>query len=905
MSNMYVAVVYPPNDFPQVVRVGEEIHTIGPAFHSPEEAARQLAKEFDDIYANDLDLTGFIIEVDDGIVQDYMPFDPKKHGYRTPNPNFAGMAPFMFSTAEVAAQPRTHEQYGGHHFARIPTTPPQEEQLPYTEPATLDTFEERILTRVDEKLDYVMERFEKAAEEYRKVVIDSDTKRGKDAKPPKKPAKKSFPEFSNSKLAEMVTAFVNATGDSARRKIATKKALPALANYVGIDIDSPQWQNAGVPVRRDQFAQRLEEMGLRRAATGIDRPTDKPVKTKDFSEEKPVTPASKKTKGRATQYTQQQIDEYIQLIADKAESDSTRAAGAAKIDGTSIPKSALKAIGKRLGIADVYAHPEVADKATNKSTAARRFIAEMALKWKESGEPLTGAVPTGDAPKTTGAKRTKTKSDRVTQPKGEVPSKKELESVLEMISGKSHDLSKMTALEAAQILLNGYKDKSNSKETKKGLKALLRALRLGAGQPPQGRFGVQGTSEAIAKLYKIPLGETDGGPESAPKADKRSKAAKKAAARAAAAEEPEEDEVEEDEEITAAWADPANRLLALILVRQAGKSRLDGTFNTVADFDFDSNTGKFEGGDVERVAKLDEQGYQDALMELIRRKKIKKSKLTSAAKKKGHTAAYRLRPDKITSDDLEMLAEIGEEAPNISSSLIKRFGLEPSLKPLARLINDKRMKQLKKALEGGGDDKQGLTPQELDALCVPTVADAKKILPDDEMELVDEAVSEQILNNPLFHQQLQRNIKDKVGGSNENTAKNKMLLVTMGFWGLKEGDDASRLQMNFLPRDAFGKDLKDKMGAYLIRKGYYQGTTSCTASPMKFVATAYTPRFEAWKEGKAPTPGEGVPSRKEQVERGSQGKVRTEILSDGTVLEERAGDVERLAKAVAAMMQGN
>jgi len=892
MSNMYVAVVYPPNDFPQVVRVGEEIHTIGPAFHSPEEAARQLAKEFDDIYANDLDLTGFIIEVDDGIVQDYMPFDPKKHGYRTPNPNFAGMAPFMFSTAEVAAQPRTHEQYGGHHFARIPTTPPQEEQLPYTEPASLDTFEERILTRVDEKLDYVMERFEKAAEEYRKVVIDSDTKRGKDAKPPKKPAKKSFPEFSNSKLAEMVTAFVNASGDSERRKIATKKALPALANYVGIDIDSPQWQNAGVPVRRDQFAQRLEEMGLRRAAAGTDRPTDKPVETTDFSEDKPVTPASKKTKGRATQYTQQQIDEYIRLIADKAQSDSTRAAGAAKIDGTSIPKSALKAIGKRLGIADVYAHPEVANKATNKSTAARRFIAEMALKWKESGEPLTGAVPTGDAPKTTGAKRTQAKSDRATQPKGEVPSKKELESVLEMISGKSHDLSKMTALKAAQILINGYKDKSNSKETKKGLKALLRALRLGAGQPPQGQFGPQRTSEAIAELYKIPLGETSGGPESAPKADKRSEAAKKAAARAAAAEEP-----EEDEEITAAWADPANRLLALILVRQAGKSRLDGTFNTVADFDFDSNTGKFEGGDVERVAKLDEQGYQDALMELIRRKKIKKSKLTPAAKEKGHTAAYRLHPDKITSDDLEMLAEIGEEAPNIPSSLIKRFGLEPSLKPLARLINDKRMKQLKKALEadtsGGTGD---LTPAELDALCVPTVADAKKILPDDEMELIDEAVSEQILHNPLFHQQLQRNIEDKVGGSKEGTATNKMVLVTMGLWGLKEGDDASRLQMNFLPRDAFGKDLKDKMGAYLIRKGYYQGKTSCMAAPMKFVSIAYTPKFKSWKEGKAPTPGEGVPTRKEQVERGSRGKVRKEILADGTVMEEKPGDLEMIMR---------
>ena len=46
---MYIALVYPPNDFPQVVRLGEEIHTIGPGFHSQEEAAKQLAMEFADI----------------------------------------------------------------------------------------------------------------------------------------------------------------------------------------------------------------------------------------------------------------------------------------------------------------------------------------------------------------------------------------------------------------------------------------------------------------------------------------------------------------------------------------------------------------------------------------------------------------------------------------------------------------------------------------------------------------------------------------------------------------------------------------------------------------------------------------------------------------------------------------
>lgn len=902
MSNMYVGVVYPPSDFPQVVRVGEEIHTIGPAFHSPEEAARQLAKEFDDIYANDLDLTGFIIEVDDGIVQDYMPFDPKKHGYRTPNPNFAGMAPFMFSTAEVAAQPRVHEQYGGHHFARIPTAPSQEEQLPYTEPATLDTFEERILTRVDEKLDYVMERFEKAAEEYRKVVIDSDTKRGKEAKPPKPPARKSFPEFPNSKLAEMVTAFVSAPGDSARRKIATKAALPALANYVGIDIESPQWENAGTPVRRDQFAQRLEEMGMRRAAAGIERPTDRPAQTKDFSEEKPVTPASKKIKGRSTEYTQQQIDEYIRLIADKAESESARAAGAAKIDGTPIPKSALKAIGKRLGIADVYAHPEVAGKSGDKGTAARRFIAEMALKWKESGEPLTGAVPKPDAPKTTGGKRTAAKSARNTQPKGDVPSKKELESVLEMISGKSNDLSKMTGLEAAQILLNGYRDKSNSKETKKGLQALLRALRLAAGQNPQGPYGVPGTSEAIAELYDIPLGETSGTPESAPKADKRSKAAKKAAERTAA-EEP--DEVEEDEEITAAWADPANRLLSLILVRQAGKGNLGSVFNTVADFDFDSNTGKFEGGDVERVAKLTEQGYQDALMDLIRRKKIKKSKLSDAMKKKGHTAAYRLRPDKITSDDLEMLAEIGEQAPNIPSSLIKRFGLEPSLKPLARLINDKRMKQLKEALEGGEEEeKETLTYQDEETLCVPDVKDAEKILPDDEFELVDRAVEKKILRNPLFHKQVRDNVEENVGGKNYRNVANKTVLVTMGIWGLKEGDDASRLQLDFKPREAFGKDAKEKMEAYLMRKGYHHiSRGNCVASPFRFVSGVYTPSYEAWNKGTPTTPGDGVPSYREVLGMTRpSGVARKTTLDDGTEMVETPGMVDRIVTLLAERM---
>lgn len=898
---MYVGVVYPPNDFPQVVRVGEEIHTIGPAFHTPEEAARQLAKEFDDIYANDLDLTGFIIEVDDGIVRDYIEFDPKRRGYRTPNPSFAGMAPFMFSTAEVEAQPRVHEQYGGHHFARIPTKPSEEGQIPYTQPDTLDTFEERVLTQVDEKLDYVMERFEKAAEEYRKAVIDSDTKRGKDEKPAKKPAKKSFPDFPNSKLAEMVTAFVNASGDSERRKIATKKALPALANYVGIDIESPQWKNAGVPVRRDQFAQRLEEMGLRRAEVGTQRPTDKPKQTKDFSAEKPVTPKSKKRKGRPSEYTQEGIDEYIRLIADKAASEGTRAAAAAKIDGTKIPLSALTPIGKRLGIADVYAG--AGD--TNKGTHARRTIAQAALAWKESGEPLTGEIPK-EAPKTTGEKRAQKQSKRGTQPKGEAPSRKELESVLEMISGKSHDLSKMTALEAAQILLNGYKDKSNSKETKKGLKVLLRTLRLEAGQPGQGRYGVEGTSEAIAKIYDIPLGETDGKPESAPKADKRSKAQKKADAKKEQEEADGEEEEEDDEEveITAAWADPANRLLSLILVRQAGKKDMGRVFNTVSDFDFDSNTGKFEGSDVERVAKLTEQGYQDALMELIRRKKIKKSKLTSAMKKKGHTAAYRLRPEKLTEDDLEMMEEIGAEAPDISSSLIKRFGLEPSLKPLARLISKKRMKQLREALEGEEEEEETLTYQDEVRLCVPSVEDAEKILPDDEFELVDRTVEKKILRNPLFHKQVRDNVEENVGGKNYRNVANKTVLVTMGIWGLKKDDDASRLQLDFKPREAFGKDAKEKMEAYLIRKGYHHiSRGNCVASPFRFVSGAYTPNYEAWNKGAPATPGDGVPSYREVLgmERPS-GVSRKTTLGDGTEMVETPGMEDRIATLLAERM---
>ena len=138
-ARTYYGVIYPPEDFSQVVRVGEVTPLIGPGFRTSDDAEGQVCEEWADIQDQGWASSGrrasnprtrgrtlgaFIIEVDsDGVVSDWYSFKPnakrrkanpskrrkiRKGGltYRAANPGgrFAGMVPFFIDMGDGKSQ---------------------------------------------------------------------------------------------------------------------------------------------------------------------------------------------------------------------------------------------------------------------------------------------------------------------------------------------------------------------------------------------------------------------------------------------------------------------------------------------------------------------------------------------------------------------------------------------------------------------------------------------------------------------------------------------------------------------------------------------------------------------------------------------------------------------------------
>ena len=107
---IYYSVIYPPEDFHEVVEIGEPLSVIGPGFHGVEDAEEALREDWVDIQENGWAHTGakrgtrglgaYVIECVNGKCTDYYSFDPDHEDGRVDNPGFAGMVPFFIDMGE-------------------------------------------------------------------------------------------------------------------------------------------------------------------------------------------------------------------------------------------------------------------------------------------------------------------------------------------------------------------------------------------------------------------------------------------------------------------------------------------------------------------------------------------------------------------------------------------------------------------------------------------------------------------------------------------------------------------------------------------------------------------------------------------------------------------------------------
>lgn len=94
---IFYGILYPTEDFYEQVVPGEPFPVIGTGFPSKTDAEKQLASEWDDVIAQALPVSAFVVETDRrGIVQRRHEVTPR---ISNPDASFGGMVPFFFSTS--------------------------------------------------------------------------------------------------------------------------------------------------------------------------------------------------------------------------------------------------------------------------------------------------------------------------------------------------------------------------------------------------------------------------------------------------------------------------------------------------------------------------------------------------------------------------------------------------------------------------------------------------------------------------------------------------------------------------------------------------------------------------------------------------------------------------------------